>query len=317
MLRPLLDGVHGRPRLVQRARKVRNMTDNPPVLQLHHPGDSRFSLRFLSDEVNNRFERASELSEDPSIEVAIDEDTIDDDTIYLLYTKTTFDAAYPEFETDEEVIKWFNAEFSDGDKQILFAIVDIFDGILSEKEEQGASFSTYKEMDLEKIPDVLNRIEWRQQVPDVGAELLSYFIVAHPMPNTNHRTGIGLLDRYLTSYDESFVMPDTGEEGLWYQWAKEYIYDSKRLLTLRTKLPLLYWADQYGYEAAERKEGFQIDFDEVDLDRDDYRSYYTDRHLARTREFVETVLEEADTTHLREKTDDGKRAFVDRLRAEE
>ncbi|WP_254544887.1 hypothetical protein [Halomarina pelagica] len=39
-------------------------------------------------------------------------------------------------------------------------------------------------MDLENISDVLNRVEWKQPVPDVGAELLSYFILAHPMPNT-------------------------------------------------------------------------------------------------------------------------------------
>lgn len=293
------------------------MTANTQVLDLHHPGDNRFALRFITDDRSKRSQKASELSQESNIEMAIAEETIDGDTIYLLYTKTRFDAAYPHFESEEEVIEWFDEEFTEGDEQILFAVVDIFDGILTEKKEQGTGFSTYKEMDLERISDILNRVEWRQRVPDVGAELLSYFILVHPMPNTNHRTGLGLLDRYLSSYDESFVMPETGDEGKWYRWAREYIYDSKRLLTLRNQLPLLYWADEYGYEAVERKEGFQIDLDEIDLDRDDYRSYYTDRHLARSSEFVKTALTEAEATHLRQKTDDGKRAFVDRLRAEE
>lgn len=169
-------------------------------------------------------------------------------------------------------------------------------------------------MNLEAIPDILNRVEWRQSVPEVGAELLSRFILAHPMPNTNHRTGIGLLDRYLSSYDETFAMPDTGEDDRWYDWVRDYIHDSKRLLTLRNYYPVLQWAARYGYDAVERKEGIRIEFETLNFDRDDYRDYYTDRHLDRSRRFVNTVLEETQTTHLREKIDDGKRAFGDRLR---
>lgn len=292
------------------------MTEEPPVLQLHHPADNRFTLRFISDDKQARSEKAAQLSEKSDIEMAITDETVGGETIHLLYTRTVFDAAYPEFETEEDVIEWFDAEFSEDDKQVLFAVIDIFDGILTEKEEQGADFFTYKKMDLEKIPEALNRIEWRQLVPDVGAELLSNFILAHPMPNTNHRTGIGLLDRYLSSYNEGFTMPDTGEEGQWYQWVREFIYDSKRILTLRNQFPLLKWAKQYGYERVERKEGIQINLAEIDVDRTDYRGYYTNRHLDRAREFVETVLCEANATHLQRVTDDGKRAFVDRLRGE-
>lgn len=286
------------------------------MLQLHHPADNRFTLRFISDDKQARSEKAAQLSEKSDIEMAITDETVGGETIHLLYTRTVFDAAYPEFETEEDVIEWFDAEFSEDDKQVLFAVIDIFDGILTEKEEQGADFFTYKKMDLEKIPEALNRIEWRQLVPDVGAELLSNFILAHPMPNTNHRTGIGLLDRYLSSYNEGFTMPDTGEEGQWYQWVREFIYDSKRILTLRNQFPLLKWAKQYGYERVERKEGIQINLAEIDVDRTDYRGYYTNRHLDRAREFVETVLCEANATHLQRVTDDGKRAFVDRLRGE-
>lgn len=293
------------------------MTDNPPVLQLHHPADNRFVLRFICDDRQDRSEKAAQLPRDSGIETATIDESVGGETIFLLYTRTLFDADLPEFETDEDAVEWIDKIFSEGDRQILFAVLDIFDGILAEKEEQDVGISTYKKMDLEKIPDALNRVEWRQLVPDVGAELLSYFILAHPMPNTNHRTGIGLLDRYLTSYDEEFTMPDTGEEGQWYQWTREFIYDSKRILTLRNQLPLLKWAQLYGYERAERKEGIQIDLTAIDLDRDGYRSYYTDRHFDRAHGFVETTLKEADATHLLRKTDDGKRAFVDRLRGEE
>lgn len=249
----------------------------------------------------------AELADDPALDV-------DGTTIYLVYTRTDSGALHPDFETAEDVGEWVDREFSTTDQPILLAILRIFEGILAEKDAQGTGLDTYKRMDLEAIPDVLNRVEWRQSVPDVGAELLSHFILAHPMPNTNHRTGIGLLDRYLTSYDETFAMPDTGEDGRWYQWVRDYIYDSKRLLTLRNHYRLLYWAGHYGYDAVERKEGIQIDLRTLDLEREDYRAFYTDRHLIWSREFVDTVLEETDTAHLREQQDDGKRVFADRLR---
>ncbi|WP_336345902.1 hypothetical protein [Halalkalicoccus ordinarius] len=292
------------------------MADAPPAVQLHHPADSRFSLAFITDEKTERVRKAQVLTEDPDIEVVIREETIGGNQLYLLYTKTRFDAAYQSFETTEEVLEWLDEHFSDADKQILFVVINAFDGIISETEDANGTFSTYKSMDLEAIPTILNNVEWRQSVPEVGAQLLSQFILTHPMPNTNHRTGLSLLDRYLTSYDPSATLPATGEEGQWYDWIKEYIYDSKQLLTLRNNLQLLYWAHQYGYEAVERKEGIRIEFSAVDLERSDPWDYYADRHLDLTREFVvSTVLEQVGASHLRERTDDGKRAFADRLRA--
>lgn len=245
------------------------MADAPPVVQLHHLADSRFSLKFITNERTDRIRKARALAEDPDIEVAVREEIIDGDQLYLLYTKTRFDAAYQSFETTAEVFEWLDEHFSDTDKQILFVVIDAFDGIISETEDADGTFSTYKKMDLEAIPAILNSVEWRQSVPEVGAELLSQFILTHPMPNTNHRTGLSLLDRYLASYDPSATLPATGEDGQWYDWIKEYIYDSKRLLTLRTNLQLLYWARQYGFVAAERKEGIRIELSSVDLERSD------------------------------------------------
>lgn len=156
------------------------------------------------------------------------------------YTRTVADAAQPDFETAADVSEWADRSFSATDRQIVIVVARIFRGILDEKDAQGEDLAIYKQMDLESIPDILNRVEWCQSVPEVGAELLSRFILAHPMPNTNHRTGIGLLDRYLSSYDETFAMPDTGEDDRWYDCARDYIHDSKRLLTLRNYYPVYF-----------------------------------------------------------------------------
>lgn len=217
--------------------------DEPPVSQLHDTGDPRFSLRHITDDPS---ERTEYMVDQDDWKVAIAEESVASQTLYLFYVRPVVEAAYPEFDSEADVISWVDETFSESDLEIVVAVMDIFDGILAEKEAQNGEFSAYKRMDLEKIPEVLNRVQWRQAVPAVGAGLLSRFILGHPMPNTNHRTAIGLLDRYLTSYDAGFAMPDTGEEGRWFDWARDYIYDSKRLLTLRNKYRLLYWADQYG-----------------------------------------------------------------------
>lgn len=86
----------------------------------------------------------------------------------------------------------------------------------------------------------------------------------------NHRTAIDLLDRYLTSYDAGFAMPDTGEEGRWFEWVRDYIYDSERLLTLRNHYSQLDWAARCGYAIVERKEGIRISLADIGFERSVY-----------------------------------------------
>lgn len=46
------------------------MADAPPVVQLHHPADSRFSLAFITDEKMERIRKARTLSVNPDIEAS-------------------------------------------------------------------------------------------------------------------------------------------------------------------------------------------------------------------------------------------------------
>jgi len=284
------------------------------VLNYHHPQDNQYSLYFLSDVKKDRDKKAIELAKRSNIKFIDETDAVDGEEVYLLYTKNAPDSVIPEFESHEAAVEWLEDQFTDAEIQIVDLIMEILGEILTEKEERDETFLTYKQMNLEKVPEILNRVEWRQQVDKVAAELLSSFILAHPMPNTNHRTGIVLIDSYLQTMDSDFVMPDTGEENEWYPWAVNFIHDSKRFLTLRRNLPKLEWAYKLGYEAVVRKEGVEIDLTTIDFDRSNYFDYYTERHLSRSRAFVQTVLEEADATHLQQETDDGKRAFVDRVK---
>ncbi|MGQ3330913.1 hypothetical protein [Halorubrum sp. FL23] len=283
------------------------------VLQYHHPDDRRYSIEFITNDREECLSRGDAYTDKEHVSVKLRVEQIGDELIYFIYTWESYDAGLPD--SDDNGVEWILENFTQRNAVVLSTVLDIFEGILEEKAEQGNELRTYKGIHLDRVPDVLNRVQWKQPVPDVAAELLSNFVLTHPMPNTNHRTAIGLVDRYLTSYDADFEMPDTGEEGGWYDWIAGFIYDSKRILTLRNHLALFRWAKHYGYGAVERKEGIVISFDDIDLDRRDHHEYYTQRHQERTREFVRRVLEEADVTHLREVTDDGRRAFIDRLQA--
>jgi hypothetical protein len=223
----------------------------------------------------------------------------------------------PEWETEDEIRAWLRETFDSETLPIVLAVWRAYRGVLDEEQATGNELELYKQMQLEKIPDIVERVEWGQSVPTVGAGLLSTFIRVHPMPNTNHRTGISLLERYLSSVAPTFQMPPTGETDEWYEWAADYVHESKRLLTLRRKLPLCRYAAAVGYERLQRKEGVEIDLTTIDLDRSDYFEHYSIAHHERTREFVDELLKQADAMALRNQTDDGKQAFVDRLRADQ
>lgn len=287
------------------------------ILEYHHPDDQRFSLLHVTGDDDRHRRQVSDVREDDDLEYRTEEEEVDGTTAYLIYTNDAPETALPDFETEAELVEWLQEHFDKADLQIVLAVYRAYRGILEETAETGRELELYKQMQLEKIPTIVQRVQWGRSVPEVGAELLSGFILAHPMPNTNHRTGISLLDRYLTSIDERFTMPETGAEGEWYSWVVDFIHESKRLLTLRRKLPVFRYAADLGYRTVRRKEGITIDLTDLDLERRDAFEYYSERHLDRTREFIDDLLEQAEADTLRDEIDDGKQAFVDRLRADQ
>lgn len=292
-------------------------TITSPILEYHHPDDQQFSLRHVTGDEDQHRRQVAGLRDEANLELRTVQEPVDRSIAYLIYTNDAPKEALPDFEAETELVQWLREHFNKDDLQIVLAVYRAYRGILEEKAEKGNELQLYKQMQLEKIPSVIERVQWGQPVPEVGTELLSGFILAHPMPNTNHRTGISLLDRYLTSIDGTFTMPETGEEGEWYSWVADFIHESKRLLTLRRKLTVFRYAAALGYRTVRRKEGIAIDLTQIDLDREGAFEYYSGRHLERTREFVDNLLEQADAGALRNEIDDGKQAFVDRLRADQ
>lgn len=287
------------------------------VLNYHHPDDSQFSLSHVTDDRDRHNKRTTELTADESCTVRRVTESVDDTTVHLIYVNTAPDTALPDFEADDDLRQWLQETFEKDSLSIVLAIWRAYRGILDEEKEAGNKLELYKQMQLEKIPDIIERVEWKRPVPAVATDLLSEFILAHPMPNTNHRTGISLVERYFTSVARDFTMPPTGETDKWYPWVVDYIHDSKRILTLRRKTPVFRYAAALGYRTVQRKEGVTINLEDINLDRTDAFDHYSEKHRARTRTFIENLLDQADETELLNKVDDGKQAFVDRLRADQ
>lgn len=293
------------------------MSTDDRVLEYHYPADHQYSLAHVTDDCERHEQQLADFAADDAYTTQTVVDKMGNSTVYLIYTNTAPDTALPEWETEDEIRAWLRETFDPETLPIVLAVWRAYRGVLDEEQAAGNELELYKQMQLEKIPDIVERVEWGQPVPAVGADLLSGFIRAHPMPNTNHRTGISLLERYLSSVATTFQMPPTGETGEWYEWAVDYVHESKRLLTLRRKLPVCRYAATVGYERLRRKEGVEIDLTSINLERSDYFEHYSTAHHERTREFVDELLDQADATALREQTDDGKQAFVDRLRTDQ
>jgi prophage maintenance system killer protein len=278
------------------------------VLSYHLERDNRYSLASIADNKQDVVQWTTENQN----RVAVEQDTVGNDTYYMIYRRSETEPPLKNL-TEDEIIKWLNENFTSGEQQALVAIVRAFNGIVDEVEDEDRTLTLYKQSNFEKIPDILESVTWKQDVPSVAGELLSQFILQHPMPNANHRTGIAFMSRYLATIADSFEMVDTGEDGSWYRWARSYIHDSKQIGTLRRKTALFRHAHKQGYDTVRRKEGIEIDLRECELGRNDFYDYYQKQHTDRSIEFVRTVLDETGYEDPKEESDDGKAAFLQRL----
>lgn len=96
------------------------------------------------------------------------------------------------------------SDYDADDTDLIDSVLSIFDVIDDEQD-----LVWYNPLEPDRIADALDRVEWRQLVPVVGGQLLSHLILAHGLPNANHRTALGFLNAYLATMEPSFEPPET------------------------------------------------------------------------------------------------------------
>jgi len=90
------------------------------------------------------------------------------------------------------------------------------------------SVEAYKNIDVDVLPDVLDRTSWEGSATDVAGRLASNLVLKHALPNANHRTAVALIQFYIRRLNPDFAMPETSVETYpesydWREWVNEHI----------------------------------------------------------------------------------------------
>lgn len=225
-------------------------------------------------------------------------------------------AVYAAQSHPEELPDGWERSLTRDDIVLADSVLNTFRGVQAEWAERGEPLNYYKKPEPRRISEAFDQVEWRQDVPLVGGELMSSLILKHALPNANHRTAIAYLRTYLQSVTETpeAEFEHAGNyEGDWHEWARNHVYESKRLLTLRRKTDLLRHAKKAGVETIQRKSGIEIDLSAHDFENGDVKALAEQGHRNRCIQFVVDLLERSGHTELKTRRDDGKEAFVARL----
>ncbi|WP_225307743.1 MULTISPECIES: hypothetical protein [unclassified Haloarcula] len=205
-------------------------------------------------------------------------------------------------------------EMSPQDRMITVRLLQIFEEIIEEKElEEEAKLEIYKQIELERIPDAIARVDWSGTAVDVAGQLMSTLILKHALPNANHRTSISIAQWYLESIETGFSFPDFAtEEYDWKSWVNEYITESKRLLTVRRNTTAFSLLAEWGCDTVLRKNGIEIVLAEYDLDstRSEAYEHYGELHTELCTNFLTKSVTRAGHDELITTDGNGKAEFV-------
>ncbi len=282
----------------------------------HYPGDKQFSLDFVNPDPAEVVSQIVAYDEDVAVKVRqydLDEE------FYVVYTSQEGGEAVRELNFDPGQAL---AEMDEDNGTIVARLLEIYQALISENEdEEGTPVEAYKKIDVNELPDALDKVSWSGSATDVAGCLASNLILKHALPNANHRTAVALVQFYLRRIDSNFSMPETAmeidpETYDWRDWVNEYINESKRLLTVRRKNVLFKYLRNWGATTLERKHGVEIDLTAYELDMypSEAKQVYARKHEELWVEFVEEAVERAGRAGLADTSGLSKSEFAERVR---
>jgi len=168
-----------------------------------------------------------------------------------------------------------------------------------------ASPLSNKSAEVEQFSATIQGVEWKQSVPAVASNIFSSLVVAHLLPNGNHRTALTFTEVYLRNTLGETVVTNVPSDEI-----NALFIESKRLLTIRRNTQLFAELESRGVDVVERKYGVDIPLWEYDLGVSDPYSHYADSHFNLV---VDAFSDLIPTTEQ----DPGYSVFKDRLRAGE
>lgn len=243
----------------------------------HYPDDPQYSLAYVTQDQDEITAGQNAIIERYEL----------DEEFFVLYTNQGASGTVENLDDDfEDALD----EMSPQNRTIAIRLLQIFEEIIEEKElEEDAKLEIYKQIELERIPDAIDRINWDCAAVDVAGQLMSSLILKHALPNANHRTSISMAKWYLESIETGFSFPEFAtEEYDWKKWVNEYIIESKRILTVRRNTTAFSLLAEWGCDVVKRKNDIEINLAEynLDLSQSDAYEYYGDKHTDLCTEFL-------------------------------
>lgn len=158
-----------------------------------------------------------------------------------------------------------------------------------ETRASGTPLRWYKKLEVEKLRRVLIGYDWSGSKLDVAARMMSTTILTHPFPNANHRTSISLARLYLESEGVTWPPYSLRGRGIdrFIAETESHIVQSKYLIQLRRRQPLLRVARDAGFTDLLIKEGFSVKIEPADLTLS--VEQIEDKHEARCRAMIEDI----------------------------
>lgn len=282
----------------------------------HYPDDKQFSLDFVNPNHTNIVERIVDYGSDTAVKM-IEYDY--DRRFYVVYTTRVGGGAVKNLELDLiENIK----SMSEDNGIVVARLLEIYESLIEENEtEEDVPVEAYKDIDVEELPDALNRTDWNGTATEVAGRLASNLVLKHALPNANHRTAVAMIQFYLRRIDSEFSMPETAVEidpevYDWREWVNNYINESKRLLTVRRKNVKLKYVRRFGGTTLIRKHGVQIPLSAYELDMPPSRAKerYAEKHEQLWIEFAEEAVERAGKPALEKQPGLTKPEFAEKAR---
>ncbi len=275
----------------------------------HHPDNVQYSLTYVTHD-------RDEIS--TSDREVIIERCECDEPFFILYTNGVSDGTIDDIDGDFEAVL---EEMSAENRTIAVRLLQIFEEIIEEKQTaESEKLKIYKQIEIENVPNAIDRVDWHGSAVDVAGQLMSNLILKHALPNANHRTAISMSQWYLESLQTGFSFPEfaTADQE-WKEWADEYIVESKRMLTVRRNAKAFWMLSEWGCDIVKRKEDIDIELDEytLDLSTSEAFEYYGEKHTALCTEFVRESVKLAGHEALLSADGVKKADFVRYLQLEE
>lgn len=282
----------------------------------HHPDDKQFSLDFANPNPEDVVERIVDYDGDVAAKV-LEYDF--DRRFYVVYTTRVGGGAVKNLELNLRE----NIESMGEDTGTIVArLLEIYESLIEENEsEEGVPVEAYKDIDIDELPDALNRTNWGGAATEVAGRLASNLVLKHALPNANHRTAVAMMQFYLRRVDPDFSMPETAtqiepEVYDWREWVNNYINESKRLLTIRRKNVKLKYVREFGGTTLVRKHDVRIPLSAYELDMPPSRAKkeYAEKHERLWIELAEEAVERAGKPELKEQSGVTMPEFAEKIR---